>query len=112
MRFDISINQHTEQDTGAIRKILYASKTYLDGLINYDGCPHNGGQHSLELIAPRGDIIEWLEMMIELPEFVTMDYQPDPWLKTCLDHAKRPRHSLVSYNVRKEVFKESQNKTK
>lgn len=106
MKFDISVNQHTYQDTGSIRRILYSSSTYLDGLINYDGCPHDGGQHYLKLVASREDIIEWLELMITLPQFKTKEHQPDLWLKTCLDHAKKPRHSSVYYNVRKEVFKE------
>lgn len=56
---------HERSHMGTVlNKILY-SRDDLLSMINYTGCPHNGGQHTLTVRGDRGDVVAWLDLFQE-----------------------------------------------
>lgn len=56
---------HERSHMGSVlNKMLYGRDDLL-GMINYTGCPHNGGQHTLTVRGERCDVVAWLDLFQE-----------------------------------------------
>lgn len=63
VRIDLSMGQTTPVGD-FMGKLMYSNHP-LKTMINYSGCPHNGGEHSFCINDDEDNALVWLELLIE-----------------------------------------------
>lgn len=63
VRIDLSMGQTTPVGD-FMGKLMYSNHP-LKHMVNYNGCPHNGGEHSFCINDDDSTALTWLELLIE-----------------------------------------------